>query len=140
MSAELLICMDCRLHIANRRGLCDWCHRRTRAAVATGKTTWAELERQGRVLPAEVWDDDAEEKPALWAELTGLFVIFGMGLVLAGAGLLLWNTSRTVPLAEVPIFAVGCGVMLLALKLAVKLGRGGTPLRDENDTGRCSRK
>src|SRR5262245_25861617 len=96
MSAWQMICMGCHLHIANRPGLCDWCHRRARRAVAQGKTTWAELQQQGRVLPAEEGDYDTaeDEGPGLAADLVGGFMVLGAGLFFAGVGMLLWVTPR----------------------------------------------
>ena len=128
MSAWQMICMGCHLQIAHRRGLCDWCHRRTRRAVAEGKTTWAELQQQGRALPAEEGDYDTDEGPGLAAELVGWFVLFGIGLFFAGVGLLLWVASRgAVWLMGVLVFTVGISTMLLVLTIAVARCHGRAP-------------
>jgi hypothetical protein len=130
---DSMICIGCCLHIANRRGLCDWCHRRTRCAVAEGKTTWAELERLGLVLTAEPWDSDTEEeeRPGLAADLVGWFILFVMGLVFAGIGLLLWAPPRWDPFRNygILLLAIGVGTMLFAVKLAVDRSCGRAPPR-----------
>jgi hypothetical protein len=123
MPADRLICLGCHLRLANRRGLCDWCHRRTRRAVAEGKVTWADLERRGLVLPAEPWDDDSDESDGggLAEDLVGQFVLFGLSLIFAGGGLIAWAASPASMLrgAGVMVFALGVGLMLLILVLAV---------------------
>jgi hypothetical protein len=126
---DSMICMGCRLRIANRRGLCDWCHARTRRAVAAGKNTWAELERQGRVLPAEPGDHDTDEgEPGRPPELVAWLILFGFGLILAAAGLILGAASRypQKPLA-VLLFVVGASAMLLTLALALVRCYSGAP-------------
>ena len=129
MADNSMICMGCRLHIANRRGLCDWCHRRTRRAIAQGKTTWAELERQGRVLPAAEGDYDTDEDggPGLAADLVGWFVMFGIGLFFAGVGLLLWATALVPYWVVGMVFSLGIGAMLFVLADAVARCRRGAP-------------
>jgi hypothetical protein len=128
MSADLMICMGCRLHIANRRGLCDWCHRRIRRAVAEGKAAWAELERQGLVLPAEAGDYDTAEEAELPGDLAGWFVAFAVGLVFACAGLFLWALARgPFWLLGVLVFMAGISVMLVVLAQAVARCHGRAP-------------
>jgi hypothetical protein len=123
MPADLRICLGCRLHMANRRGLCDWCHRRTRRAVAAGKATWADLERRGLVLPAEPgdYDTDEEEGRGLAADLVGQFVLFGISLIFAGGGLVLWAMSSASAgrVWGMVIFAGGVGFMLLTAVFAL---------------------
>jgi hypothetical protein len=123
MPADLLICLGCHLRTANRRGLCDWCHRRTRRAVAEGKVTWADLERRGLVLPAEPGDHDTDEEEGnrLAEDLVGWFVLFGISLLFGGGGLVLWaaSSASTIQRAGVEIFALGVGLMLLILVFAV---------------------
>ena len=46
-------CLTCRSGPGNRRGTCRPCYDRHAHAVGKGKATWAELERQGVVMPAE---------------------------------------------------------------------------------------
>jgi hypothetical protein len=53
VSAGPLTCLSCRERAAHLRGVCDRCYTRHRIAVARGLTTWADLERQGLVLPAQ---------------------------------------------------------------------------------------
>jgi hypothetical protein len=131
MSAGPMICVRCRLRIGHRRGLCDWCHLRLRRAVAEGKTTWAELERQGLVLSAEEgdYDTDEAEGPELAADLVGWFVMFGIGLFFAGAGLLLWAAALVPYWVMGMVFALGSGLMLLVLAPAVASCHGRAPPR-----------
>jgi hypothetical protein len=134
MSVGSMICMGCQLHIASRRGLCDWCHRRTRRDVSEGKTTWAELERQGRVLPAEAGDYDTaeDEGPGLAAYLVGGLVLLGVFLFFAGIGMLLWVMAPYPhKLLGVPLFAIGAGGMLLIMTHAMIHCCGPAPPRRE---------
>jgi hypothetical protein len=50
---DSLSCLTCHAR-AKRRGCCCWtCHGRHTKAIRAGKASWAELERQGVVTPAE---------------------------------------------------------------------------------------
>jgi hypothetical protein len=126
MSAGPMICVRCHLRIGHRRGLCDWCHARTRRVVAEGTTTWAELERQGLVLPAEEGDYDTDEGP-MPGDLTSWFVIFGIGLFFAVVGLLLWAAALVPDWVVGMVFTLGIGAMLFVLADAVVRCRRGAP-------------
>lgn len=45
-------CLTCRERAACWRGNCPRCYRRYKEAVATGETTWLQLEDQGLALPS----------------------------------------------------------------------------------------
>ena len=47
------ICLTCRSGLATYRGNCRPCYDRHAQAVRKGRASWAELERQGVVMPAE---------------------------------------------------------------------------------------
>jgi hypothetical protein len=130
MFTDSTICMGCHLHLADRRGLCDWCYRRTRREVYEGKTTWAELEQHGRVLPAKEGEKDTEEReePGLGAELLAWFVVLGMGVLFAGAGLLIWARSpHPHCLVGVLSFSLGVAAMLFVMAVAVVRSRSRKP-------------
>ncbi len=50
---SLLTCLACRERPRRCRGLCERCHTRARKAVASGQTTWAQLQADGLALPAQ---------------------------------------------------------------------------------------
>lgn len=41
-------CMSCKQKAARTRGVCDTCCARFRRQIKAGKTTWEELEKQGK--------------------------------------------------------------------------------------------
>jgi hypothetical protein len=53
MPADPVVCLTCRKRVCVARGVCERCYGRHRLAVRSGKTTWAELEAAGLVLPAQ---------------------------------------------------------------------------------------
>jgi hypothetical protein len=54
VSITSIACLTCRERVAFTRGCCLTCYSRHAKHVRGGKTTWAELERRGRVLPGKL--------------------------------------------------------------------------------------
>lgn len=52
MSEPSPSCLTCHQRLGRVRGLCDPCRVKHGRAIKAGKTTWAELERQGLARPA----------------------------------------------------------------------------------------
>ncbi len=123
--ARPFICVDCRMHLAGRCGVCDWCFRRARRAVRAGKTTWAELERRGRILPTE-WSYGPGEVPEKKAGLVDRLVIFAFALVLPVVGLIAWAVGAGKPFGVVGMmmFVFGCVVMLSIVAAVLEQDRG----------------
>lgn len=44
------VCLGC-VHFSQARGLCQNCYRKAREAVKAGKTTWEQLEKEGKCRP-----------------------------------------------------------------------------------------
>lgn len=44
------MCMDCKSHFAQTRGVCRACYGKMRKAVIAGKTTWDVLMAAGRIV------------------------------------------------------------------------------------------
>ena len=51
MPADPVTCLECRQHLATRRGLCKACYVRLGGLVRRRKATWAQLEAKGRCRP-----------------------------------------------------------------------------------------
>ena len=54
-------CRACRERVARLRGLCDRCYSRLSKLVRRKLATWAQLEREGKALPA------AKEARSRWS-------------------------------------------------------------------------
>jgi hypothetical protein len=52
VSSGAISCRTCRERVAVIRGCCRRCYHGHWEAVVAGRTTWAELEQQGRLAPA----------------------------------------------------------------------------------------
>ncbi len=53
MLSATLACLSACGRMARCRGMCEGCYKRLRLAVATGETTWAQLEAEGRARAAQ---------------------------------------------------------------------------------------